>query len=105
MKEWKSMMDDIISDSLPTPGGRALSSAPATTPLDDTSSRQDTPCHAIGDPEMDIVDFQSMQSFPASDAPSWPRACAESAVNQANEQERKERSRTRSATSGMGESG
>jgi hypothetical protein len=53
------------------------------------------PSNPISDPngrdaeiDIDIVDFQSMQSFPASDPPSWPSVPAEHPAAETDEQGR-----------------
>jgi hypothetical protein len=59
---------------------------------EDATGQGVAPSYLISDPnkddatEIDIVDFQSMQSFPASDAPAWPAVSSEPALNDASEQ-------------------
>ncbi|HEX5165932.1 MAG TPA: hypothetical protein VFV93_11095 [Thermomicrobiales bacterium] len=61
---------------------------PSTGPFRAKDVRQEMPSNTerAGSDEIDIVDFQSMQSFPASDAPSWPSVSSEPPVNGASEQ-------------------
>ena len=82
------MPDKISRGGRPTSTGDDPDSA-AVGPLVDVTGRPALPGDAIGDSQIDLVDFQSLQSFPASDAPSWPSKCPEPAAEQANKQDRR----------------
>jgi hypothetical protein len=78
------MLDDDNPKSLPTPNEDAPTSAPAAEEDAPAAPRQAMPPNALDDPEIDMVDFQSMQSFPASDPPAWSRPFSGPAINQAD---------------------
>ena len=63
-------------------------SEPAEDPHRMKTGRQEMPPNTASadSDEVDIVDFQSMQSFPASDAPSWPAVSSGPKLDQAREQ-------------------
>lgn len=67
------MLDDVIPDNRPKPVEGLPQPEPAAELQADFVQWQAMVPGAINDPEIDMVDFQSMQSFPASDPPAWPR--------------------------------
>lgn len=95
------MLDGTTPERLPTPAGGEPRATPAADSHADRTQPPSMSWNTVGDPEIDIVDFQSMQSFPASDPPAWPSAFSRLAVNQENEPDSRERSLRRGATSGM----
>jgi hypothetical protein len=76
-----------------TPDGEDHESDVAQASLNDATGQGVMPSKPVsgpnwGDAKTDIVDFQSMQSFPASDPPSWPSVPAERPETEADEQGR-----------------
>ena len=76
-----------------TPDGEGHESDEAQASRTDATGQEVVPSNSIRDPvrgdaEMDIVDFQSMQSFPASDPPSWPSVPAERPNDETDERGR-----------------
>jgi hypothetical protein len=93
MKEWVSMLNDANPERPLTPDGEGHESDVAQASRNDATGQGVMPPKPLSDPnwgdaETDIVDFQSMQSFPASDPPAWPSVPAERPETEADEQGR-----------------
>jgi hypothetical protein len=94
MKEWIFMLNDARPEKPLTPDREGHKLDVAGAEREDATGQGVAPSKLISDPnrddatEIDIVDFQSMQSFPASDPPSWPSVPAERPEAEADERGR-----------------
>lgn len=88
------MLNDASPEQQPTPDREGHKRDVAGAAREDATGQGVAPSNLISDPnrddatEIDIVDFQSMQSFPASDPPSWPSVPAERPEAETDEQGR-----------------